>query len=73
MFYRCFSLANIVSKGVGWGKEKFGYVVYTKLQDIVWGNCGETNATKLQKLQNRAARVLTHSSFDAEAGPLLSN
>ena len=38
--------------------------------DIVWGNCGETNATKLQKLQIRAARVLTHSSFDAEAGPL---
>ena len=35
--------------------------------DIVWGNCGETNATKLQ---NRAARVLTHSSFDADAGPL---
>ena len=38
--------------------------------DIVWGNCGETNATKLQKLQNRAARVLTHSSIDADAGPL---
>ena len=31
---------------------------------------GETSATKLQKLQNRAARVLTHSSFDADAGPL---
>ena len=30
--------------------------------DIVWGNCGETNATKLQKLKNRAARVLTYSS-----------
>ena len=45
--------------------------------DIVWGNCGETNATKLQKLkklQNRAAMVLTHSSFDADSGPLfLSN
>ena len=38
--------------------------------DIGWGNCGETNATMLQKLQNRAARVLTHSSFDADAGPL---
>ena len=36
--------------------------------DIVWGNCGET--TKLQNLQNRAAMVLTHSSFDADAGPL---
>ena len=34
-------------------------------------DCGETYAIwKLQKLQNRAARVLTHSSFDADAGPL---
>ena len=26
---------------------------------IVWGNCGETLSEKLQKLQNRAARILT--------------
>ena len=33
--------------------------------DIVWDNCGKTLRDKLQKLQNRAARVmqLSYSSF----------
>ena len=26
---------------------------------LVWGNCGKTLSNKLQKLQNRAARVTT--------------
>ena len=39
--------------------------------DIVWGNCNNTLATKLQKLQNRAARILTFSNYDADAEPLL--
>ena len=38
--------------------------------DIMWNNCGETNATRLQKLQNRAARILTYSDYDAEVEPL---
>ena len=29
---------------------------------IVWGNCGKTLSERLQKLQNRAARILTSSS-----------
>ena len=29
-----------------------------------------TNATKLQKLQNRAARILTYSDDDTEVEPL---
>ena len=29
--------------------------------DIVWENCGITLQNKIQKLQNRAARVLTYS------------
>ena len=37
--------------------------------DIVWNNCGATNATELQELQNRAARILTYSDFDAEVEP----
>lgn len=37
----------------------------------VWGNCGKTLFEKLQKLQNRAARVLTSSSYDADAVYLL--
>ena len=39
--------------------------------DVAWGNCNSTLATKLQKLQNRAARILTFSSYDANADPLL--
>ena len=37
---------------------------------VVWGNCGITlqNHDKVQKLQNRASRVLTYSNYDADAG-----
>ena len=33
--------------------------------NIVWGNCGKTLFDRLQKLQNRAARVLTFTRYDA--------
>ena len=32
--------------------------------NVVWGNCNKTLANKLQKLPNRAARVLTFAAFD---------
>ena len=35
------------------------------------GNCGKTLFDRLQKLQNRAARVLTFSSYDADANRLI--
>ena len=36
--------------------------------NTVWaGNCGITLRNKLQKLQNRAARVLTFSDYDEDA------
>ena len=38
---------------------------------IVWGNCGKTPSERLQKLQNRAARILTSSSYDADFRYLL--
>ena len=38
----------------------------------VWDELGRTLATKLQKLQNRAARVITRSSYDANASALLT-
>ena len=38
--------------------------------NIAWGNCGITLQNKVQKLQNRAARVLTNSNYDADAGHL---
>ena len=38
---------------------------------VVWDNCNKTYADKLQKLKNRAARVLTSSSCDTAADSLL--
>ena len=38
----------------------------------VWDELGDTLAIKLQKLQNRAAWVITRSSYDADAGALLT-
>ena len=38
--------------------------------NIVWGNCGKTLFDRLQKLQNRAACVLTISRYDADANRL---
>ncbi len=37
---------------------------------VVWGHCNKTLSDKLQKLQNRAARILTFSSYDTNAGLL---
>ena len=39
----------------------------------VWGSCGTTRLNKLQKLQNRAARILTDSDFDTSAAPLIQD
>ena len=38
--------------------------------NTVWGNCGITLRNKLQKPQNRAARVLTFLDYDEDAGYL---
>ena len=40
-------------------------------RSVVWGNCAKTLSDKLQRLQNRAVYVLTHSSYDADANQLL--
>ena len=37
----------------------------------VWGSCGESRRLTLQKLQNRAARIVTNSSYDAPADALI--
>ena len=37
----------------------------------VWGSCGTTGLDKLQKLQNRAARIVKKSDFDTSAAPLI--
>ena len=38
---------------------------------VVWGNCTKTLFTKLQKLQNRAARIITYSSYAVNADLLI--
>ena len=40
---------------------------YFDYSSVVWDSCGSTLAEKLQKLQNRAARVLTFSTYDTNA------
>ena len=37
----------------------------------VWGCCGSSEIKQLQKLQNRAARIVTNSSFDSPSRPLI--
>ena len=37
----------------------------------VWGVCSVITLNKLQKLQNRAARIATNSPYDAPSQPLL--
>ena len=37
----------------------------------VWGSCGASKLDVLQKLQNKAARIVKSSPFDASAAPLL--
>ena len=39
---------------------------------VVWGNCNLTLSNKLQKLQNRSARILTFSSYDTDVEDLFS-
>ena len=39
----------------------------------VWGSCSASALDKLQKLQNRAARIVTNSPYDASALPLIGS
>ena len=54
-------VANMLENRAG---EHFDYC------SVVWGNCNKSLSIKLQKLQNRAARILTSSSYDANADDL---
>lgn len=49
-----------------WLSLIFDYCIVT-----VWGHCNATLSNKLQKLQNRAACILTFSSDDANAADAL--
>jgi hypothetical protein len=39
----------------------------------VWDGMGSELARKIQKLQNRAVRIITNSPYDCSSGPLLAN
>ena len=40
---------------------------------LEWGCCGESKLNALQKIQNRAARIVTNSPNNAPAAPLLQS
>ena len=41
--------------------------------NVVWGNCSKNLSSKLQKQQNRAARVLTFSNYNCTTSELFQN
>ena len=46
-------------------------MLYFSYCGAVWGNINKGLADKLQKLQNRAARILTFSNYDVRSSVLL--
>ena len=71
---------DTLSKKIGSGNRINHYLPPTALHDVyyglvqsrfdycsvVWGNCGKSLRDKLQRLKNRAARVLTKPNYDAD-------
>ena len=77
-------IAKKIASGIGAIKRCRPFVNLTILETVfnalvqpyfnycseVWGHCNKSLSNKLQKLQNRAARILTFSSYDSSADPL---
>ena len=40
--------------------------------DVVWGNLNKGLASRIQKLQNRAARIVTFQGYDVRSADLLN-
>ena len=60
--------------------EAIGKTLYTSIVEphfqyccSVWGCCNSTDSLQLQKLQNRAARIVRNSHFDAPSKPLIQS
>ena len=55
-------------------QETLKTIYYTLVQPyfdycgVVWGDCSKTRADKLQKLQNRAAQIITRADYSISAG-----
>ena len=41
--------------------------------DVVWGDCSKIRADKLQKLQNRAARIITWVDYSIRSSDVLNS
>ena len=41
--------------------------------DVVWGDCSKTRADKLQKMQNRAERIITRADYSIRSSDVLSS
>ena len=71
-----------VASGIGISRRSTSFVSFKTILCIyhalfsstsfkfLWGNCNKSLVTKLQKLQNRTARILTSSSYDANVDDL---
>ena len=46
---------------------------YFDYSSPLWDNCGNTQKNRLQKFQNRAARIITGKSYDVPSVQLLAN
>ena len=46
---------------------------YFDYRSVVWENCNKSLATKLRKLQNHAARIMTFSPYDASVDNLFTS
>ena len=74
-----------VSRAIGFSKHAKKFLPRETLENLytgiveqhfqyccsVWGCCGSREISQLQKLQNRAARIVTNSSFDTPSRPLI--
>lgn len=79
------AISSKVSRALGFLKHGKSFLPKDTLQTIytgivephfryccsVWGCAGLTEINHLQKLQNRAARIMTNSSFDAPSKPII--
>ena len=75
------ALSSKISRAIGFLKHAKSFLTHDTLKTLytgivephfryccsVWGNCGVTEKTHLQELQNRAAMILTNSHYDADA------
>ena len=69
------AISNVAGLFVPIGTLKYAYNAIVQPHfdccDAVRGNCNTTLPSKFQKLQSRAARILTFSSYDTNADLLL--